>query len=146
MKNAPIKFAKFGHWDIARGCGPGSHDVKGSPQSALVLYDNTYYYSIILQGNKSNTRVPWAHTNQRPTALSLRYLAKSSLLLINHSTTFLLSHLQLTSETVWQIPVYQGGGDGRGYSYRNMYKTSPLYAKENPISRVSRDSPQILEF
>ena len=35
MKKPPIKFAKFGHWDIARGCGPGSHDVQSLPQSAL---------------------------------------------------------------------------------------------------------------
>jgi hypothetical protein len=35
MQKAPIKLAKSCHWDIALGCGPGSHDAQGLAQSEL---------------------------------------------------------------------------------------------------------------
>jgi hypothetical protein len=35
MQKPQIKFAKFLHWDMALGFGPGSHDAQGLPQSAL---------------------------------------------------------------------------------------------------------------
>jgi hypothetical protein len=36
MQKPKIKFAKFGHWNMALGCGPGSHKHSPLPQSRLV--------------------------------------------------------------------------------------------------------------
>jgi hypothetical protein len=35
MQKAPIKFAKFGRWDVALVCGPGSRKHSTLPQSGL---------------------------------------------------------------------------------------------------------------
>jgi hypothetical protein len=54
----PIKFIKFGHWDMAIGCGPRSRKHSPSPQSRLVALDFRPICLYLVQWNSGSGGVP----------------------------------------------------------------------------------------